>query len=157
MARQNFLWGAPRIHDELLTLGFSVSQATCHVTCLHEADGRGIRGGLFFATKPWRSVTASMPGAVDGDADSQGQSYSAQLRLSGVAQIATVWVGPRRGLAQQQPTLNVARISLRSAHSDCGMTHRAASVSGGSRGALYIYSPSAAAFPIRSPQGLRLP
>ena len=28
MARENFLWGAPRIHGELLMLGFSVSQAT---------------------------------------------------------------------------------------------------------------------------------
>jgi putative transposase len=28
MARTNFLWGAPRIHDELLKLGITVSQAT---------------------------------------------------------------------------------------------------------------------------------
>src|SRR5215470_7757036 len=28
MARANFLWGAPRIHGELLKLGFTVSQAT---------------------------------------------------------------------------------------------------------------------------------
>ena len=28
MARENFLWGAPRIHGELLMLGFNVSQAT---------------------------------------------------------------------------------------------------------------------------------
>jgi hypothetical protein len=28
MARENFLWGAPRIHGELLMLGCSVSQAT---------------------------------------------------------------------------------------------------------------------------------
>src|ERR1700686_1395653 len=28
MARENFLWGAPRIHGELLILGFTVSQAT---------------------------------------------------------------------------------------------------------------------------------
>jgi putative transposase len=28
MARQNFLWGVPRIHGELLMLGFTVSQAT---------------------------------------------------------------------------------------------------------------------------------
>jgi hypothetical protein len=28
MARKNFLWGAPRIHGELLMLGFTVSQAT---------------------------------------------------------------------------------------------------------------------------------
>ena len=28
IARENFLWGAPRIHGELLMLGFRVSQAT---------------------------------------------------------------------------------------------------------------------------------
>jgi putative transposase len=28
MARENFLWDAPRIHGELLMLGFSISQAT---------------------------------------------------------------------------------------------------------------------------------
>jgi hypothetical protein len=28
MARENFLWGAPRIHGELMMLGFTVSQAT---------------------------------------------------------------------------------------------------------------------------------
>ena len=28
MARENYLWGAPRIHGELLMLGFTVSQAT---------------------------------------------------------------------------------------------------------------------------------
>ena len=28
MARDNVLWGAPRIHGELLMLGFKVSQAT---------------------------------------------------------------------------------------------------------------------------------
>jgi hypothetical protein len=28
MARENFLWGAPRIHCELLMLGFTISQAT---------------------------------------------------------------------------------------------------------------------------------
>src|ERR1019366_3025301 len=28
MSRENFLWGAPRIHGELRMLGFSVSQAT---------------------------------------------------------------------------------------------------------------------------------
>jgi hypothetical protein len=28
MARENFFWGAPRIHGELLMLGFTVSQAT---------------------------------------------------------------------------------------------------------------------------------
>jgi len=73
----------------------------------------------------------------------------AQLKRSGAAQIARVWVGLKRGLAQPQPTLNVARISLRSVHCDRGVTNRAAAVSGGSRRALC--NRSGAAFPIRSP------
>ena len=32
----------------------------CRATCLLEADGRGNRGGLFFAIKLWLSVTASI-------------------------------------------------------------------------------------------------
>jgi hypothetical protein len=50
-------------------------------------------------------------------------------------------IGLRRGLTRQQPTSNVARISLRSAHSDGGVTHRSASVSG-AQGQRYISVPS---------------
>jgi hypothetical protein len=156
MARQNFLWGAPRIHGELLMLGFSVSQATVS----RYLPARSRRPG-----HSWRTFLRNQAMAFGhreyaeerstGDAGPQDQSYWAQLKRSGAAQIATVWVELRRGLAQQQPTLNFASISLRSAHSDCGVTHRAASVSGGSRRALY--SRSGAAFPIRSPPRLRLP
>jgi hypothetical protein len=61
MARDNFLWGAPRIHGELLMLGFKVSKPPCRATCPREADGWDHRGGRSFAIKPWRSVTASVP------------------------------------------------------------------------------------------------
>jgi hypothetical protein len=83
------------------------------------------------------------------DAGLNIESCWAQLRRSGAAQIVTLWVSLRRGLAQQQPTLNVARISLPAAHCDRGVTHRLASVSGGSRTALHKRSEPA--FPIRSP------
>jgi hypothetical protein len=49
MARENFLWGAPRIHGELRMLGFSVSQATCRATCRHQAEGQDSPGGPLFA------------------------------------------------------------------------------------------------------------
>jgi hypothetical protein len=39
MARENFLWRAPRIHGELLMLGFTVSQATVS-RCLPAVDRR---------------------------------------------------------------------------------------------------------------------
>ncbi len=44
MARENFLWGAPRIHGELLMLGFKVSQATVsrYLSTLHRRPGRSV-------------------------------------------------------------------------------------------------------------------
>src|SRR5229473_4997908 len=46
MGRENFLWGAPRIHGELLMLGYTVSQAT--VSRYLPAPGRQ-------PTQSWRS------------------------------------------------------------------------------------------------------
>src|SRR5208337_3008932 len=160
MARQNFLWGAPRIHGELLMLGFSVSQATVS----RYLPARSRRPG-----QSWRTFLRNQAAAFGhhehaeersrGDAGLQGQSHWAQLKRSAAAQIATAWVGLRRCLAQQQPTLSVGRISVRSAQCDRGVTHRAARVSGGSRRALC--NRSGAAFLIRSPPqqawGSRLP
>jgi hypothetical protein len=149
MARENSLWGAPRIHGELQMLGFSVSQAT--VSRYMPARSRS-------PGQSWRTFLRSQAMAFShseyaeersrGDAGLHGQSSWAQLERFRAAQIATVWVGHRRGLAQPKPTLNVGRISLRSAHRDCGVTHRA-SVCGGSRRALY--NRYGAAFLIRSP------
>ena len=42
--------------------------------CLLEADGRDNRGGLFFATKPWRSVTASITRGGLGETVAYGVS-----------------------------------------------------------------------------------
>jgi hypothetical protein len=46
MSRENFLWGAPRIHGELLKLGFDVSQATVS----RYMPGRG-----YPPTQTWRT------------------------------------------------------------------------------------------------------
>ena len=45
MARENFLWGAPRIHGELLMLGYKVSQATVsrYLSALHRRPGQSWR------------------------------------------------------------------------------------------------------------------
>jgi len=40
MSQENFLWGAPRIHGELLKLGFDVSQATVSRQIAHEPRRR---------------------------------------------------------------------------------------------------------------------
>ena len=78
MARENFLWGAPRIDGELLMLGFSVSQATV--------------SRYMPARRPeqsWRTFLRNQAMAFghceyseewqSGNAGPQGQSYSAQL------------------------------------------------------------------------------
>jgi len=97
MARENFLWGAPRIHGELLMLGFSVSQAT--VSRYMPARSRR-------PEQSWRTFLRNQAMAFghceyseewqSGKAGLQSQSYSAQLERSGAAQIATVWVGRKR-------------------------------------------------------------
>ncbi len=153
MVRENFLRGAPRIHGELLMLGFSVSQATVS----RYMPARGRRPG-----QSWRTFLRNQAIAFShcehyeersrGDADLQSQSSWGQLKRSGATQIAaTVWVGLRRSFERPQPTLNNRRISRRSGQCDRGVTHRAASVSGGSRRALC--NRRGAAFLIRSPPG----
>jgi hypothetical protein len=155
MARENFLWGAPRIHGELLMLGFSVSQATVS----RYLPPRSRRPG-----QSWRTFLRNQAMAFGhyeyaeersrADAGLCGRSCWAQLERSGAAQIATLWVGLRRGLGRQQRTQNgVGIISPRSANCDRGVTHRAAFMSGGSRRALYNCSRDA--LQIRSPPQAR--
>src|SRR6266851_3232566 len=142
MARENFLWGAPRIHGELLMLGFSVSQAT--VSRYLPAPGRRPR-------QSWRTFLRNQASAFgqyseersDGYAGPQGAPYSADLMQSAAARIAK---------GQQHPTLKAERVNLRSDQRDRGVTHgarRVGYVPGGSRRALE--NRSGAALPIRSP------
>jgi hypothetical protein len=142
MARENFLWGAPRIHGELLMLGFSVSQAT--VSRYLPAPSR--RPG-----QSWRTFLRSQASAFgqyteersDGYAGPPIASYSVDLMESWAARIA---------MGQRQPTLNAERVNPRSAQRDRGVAHgarRVASIPGGSARALE--DRSGAALPIRSP------
>jgi hypothetical protein len=150
MARENFLWGAPRIHGELQMLGFSVFQATVS----RYMPARSRRPG-----QSWRTFLRNQAMAFghceyyeerpSGDAGLLSQSYSAQLERSGAGQIATIWVGLRRRLGRAQPALSNRRIRLRPVQCDRGVTHRAASVSSGSRRALC--NRRGAAFLIRGP------
>ena len=139
MARENFLWGAPRIHGELLMLGFSVSQATMSRYLF--ALGRR-------PTQSWRTFLRNQASAFSQYSEERSKGYAhlhsqscwATRIRSAAAQIAT---------GRQQPTLSARGINLRSAQCDRGVTHRAAAVSGGSRRALY--DRSGVALPIRSP------
>src|ERR1700681_4788759 len=86
MARENFLWGAPRIHGELLMLGFSVSQATVS----RYLAPRSRRPG-----QSWRTFLRNQATAFGhyeyaeersrADAGPCGRSCWAQLERSGAA------------------------------------------------------------------------
>jgi len=122
MARENFLWGAPRIHGELLMLGYTVSQAT--ISRYLPAPGRR-------PTQSWRSFLRNQANAFGhysearswGHAGLHVRSYRAKLLRSTTAQIAAVGVGLRRGLAHR-PSANARKISLRSAQCARATMHR---------------------------------
>jgi hypothetical protein len=55
MSRANPLWGAPRIHGELLKLGFEVAQSTVAAICAAAGGHRRKAGERFSATMPTAS------------------------------------------------------------------------------------------------------
>jgi hypothetical protein len=64
MARENFLWGAPRIHGELLMLGFKVSQATVSRYMPAPYRRRG---------QPWRTFLRNQLGGFAVGHDTAGE------------------------------------------------------------------------------------
>jgi hypothetical protein len=66
MARENFLWGAPRIHGELLMLGFSVSQATVS----RYLPARGRRPG-----QSWRTFLRNQASAFGQYSEERSREY----------------------------------------------------------------------------------
>jgi hypothetical protein len=65
MARDNVLWGAPRIHGELLMLGFRVSQATVSRYLRRCVRPRSPGWRSFFRTERFSNC---LPQAIDGGA-----------------------------------------------------------------------------------------
>ena len=104
MARENFLWGAPRIHGEHLMLGFSVSQATVSrymparsrrpeqsVADFSSQSSHGLRslrvlrGMAEWNRWPTEPVLFGPARAIRGYADCDGMGWAqAQLRASTV-------------------------------------------------------------------------
>jgi hypothetical protein len=152
MARENFLWGAPRIHGELRMPGLSVSQAT--VSRYLPSPGRKPRSS-------WRTFVRNQSIVFGRHQDQEEQSDTEPLSLRtwsngrrlvpSVTQIAMVCVGPYRGFGRTEPILNARKLSLRSAQRQGSVTRgarRVASAPGGSRRTLD--NRSGAALPIRS-------
>ncbi len=149
MARENFLWGAPRIHGELLMLGFSVSQATVS----RYMPARGRRPG-----QSWRTFLRNQAIAFGRRENSEElsredasdvESHWTQIRRSAAAQIATIAAVLRRGSGPPRPALNARSIRLPSARRNGELAHRAGSGSVESRRAPSKHR--RAGFPIRSP------
>jgi hypothetical protein len=91
MVRENFLWGAPRIHGELLMLGFEVSQATVSRYML--AAGR--RPG-----QSWRTFLRNQAIAFSHTQSPEQDSDSASL---------TLWNRSSGGGEEARAGLNAAR------------------------------------------------
>ena len=151
MVRENFLWGAPRIHGELRMLGFTVSQAT--VSRYLPAPSRR-------PTESWGTFLRNQASAFAQYSEQRsrgyvrlhGQSCWATLIRSAAAQIATICVGLRRGPGRQESALNARRIGLRSAQCERAAmprVHRLAAVSAGLQKARGNRLPTAV--PVRSP------
>jgi hypothetical protein len=113
MALENFLWGAPRIHGELLMLGYTVSQAT--VSRYLPAPAMRNQASAFGQYSETRSR---------GCAGLQVRPYWAKLMRSATAKVATVSVELRRGLSRQPSAPNARRIGLRSARRELAAMHR---------------------------------
>jgi hypothetical protein len=91
MVRENFLWGAPRIHGELLMLGFEVSEAT--VSRYMPAANRRPR-------QSWRTFLRNQANAFSHAQSPEQDSDSESLRL---------WNRSRCGGAAARGALNAAR------------------------------------------------
>src|SRR5271169_2674786 len=87
MARENFLWGAPRIHGELLMLGFSVSQATVSRYLL--ASGRR-------PNQSWRTFPRNQAIAFGHHQYPGERSDTEYLSL----RVCSYWGSPMRSVAQ---------------------------------------------------------
>ena len=126
MARENFLWGAPRIHGELLMLGFGVSQAT--VSRYLPARSRR-------PTQSWRTFLCNQAIAFGHHQYPKEHSDTEYLSLRfcsdwgslmrSVAQIARLSTELCRWYAHQTPTPTARRIALRPGWRARGAMHRA--------------------------------
>jgi hypothetical protein len=122
MARENFLWGAPRIHGELLMLGFTVSQATVS-RYLRSLGRRPIESWRTFVRNQALAFGQYSEQREEGYERPQGESSRVTLIRPAAAEIARACRGLRRVLCSQ-PTLIVRKIRPRAALCGRAAMHR---------------------------------
>ena len=76
MSRENFLWGAPRIHGELLKLGSTCRRLRCPATC---------RGGSASPSQGWRTFLRNQVVGVDIISFGEAADYQISFVLSSPA------------------------------------------------------------------------
>jgi hypothetical protein len=97
MARENFLWGAPRIHGELLMLGCKVSQATVsrYMPLPHRRRGQSwrtfLRNQLGFAPSQPLDGEETLPSWTFSQRD--GLRFAAQGPESSPTRVRALWSG----------------------------------------------------------------
>lgn len=124
MARENFIWGAPRIHGELLKLGLTVSQASV---------SRYMPAPWTRPSMSWRTFLRNQAGAFASYSESESgtgarvyrRSWCTTVTRSAATQLAKVLLGFRCSVDRRPVSIKV-RLSLsRSVHSGRVLTHRA--------------------------------
>ena len=86
MARANFLWGAPRIHGELLKLGITVSQATVSRYMPRSPKDR--------RSQAWRTFVRNHAIAIVQSRTFDGHNWARDLLAQVRSQIARLHVSP---------------------------------------------------------------
>ena len=120
MARENFLWGAPRIHGELLMLGFEVSQATVsrYLSTVYRRPGQS-----------WRTFIRNQANAfspkLSPEQDSDSEFLSLRSR-SGGAEAGRAGLNAARGYcaASSRCSIPVRRLGTASRRSRNACDHR---------------------------------
>jgi hypothetical protein len=135
MAGENFLWGAPRIHGELLMLGFTVSQAT--VSRYMPAANRR-------RSQSWRTFIGNQALAFRRDQDFKDESIGDDAGLCALSywgrpirfaarHLALVGGRPTYDCGYPRPALNAQVIAPRSVQHERDVSHQAWRLSGVSR------------------------
>jgi hypothetical protein len=117
MAQENFLWGAPRIHGELLMLGFKVSHATVsrYLATVHRSPGQSWQTFIRNQALAFK-YRDDLEDSIDDWQSRLDSSHRRNLRCSAgqIARLSTGsrWLSQTRGIAAP-PRLCTRSASLR--------------------------------------------